>query len=353
MITQPHRDNPALETSGASRRGLHDALWDDVLEGQWSRVIGGGFQVMTQRVARPTLRLRLSGTQGRDGEIPLADLAKVAEQTQLVITRLARGLIDGPALGRLRKSVVEATTMSLVGVHAGSTVLEIAGPELDSDTAALDDMPADLSEIVISTLVDSLDSLSEPEPSLPVGVDSRAVKSINNWLRALRRYDRVSLKADLNSGTREAEIQLRSARDSLEHAEPQPSIPFVSAHHQALTGRLYALNLRTGSFSIEDDAGHSIRLSVPEDMRSEAAQLVDTRVRAIGNASLDERRRLMGFDVAALEPLPPEFVVNQEEFFQRHELVESPPLPAALDIGIIPDLTDDEVNDFIAAFEAE
>jgi len=74
-----------------------------------------------------------------------------------------------------------------------------------------------------------------------------------------------------------------------------PSVPYVSAEHQALTGRLYALNLRTGTFRIVDDARHSVRLTVPEDVRGEAAQLIGTRVHAIG--------RLRSMTVGACFPL--------------------------------------------------
>jgi hypothetical protein len=42
----------------------------------------------------------------------------------------------------------------------------------------------------------------------------------------------------------------------------------VSPHLQALAGRLYALNLNTGTFSIEDDTGREIRLTVPSDVRT-------------------------------------------------------------------------------------
>lgn len=303
--------------------------------------------------SRPRLQLVLSGGHDREGEIPLSDLAKVAEQTQALVSRLARSLIDRPTLGRLPKKVTEATTLFLVGVYAGSTVLDISGPELDLAGLTAEDMPGELSEIVISTLVDSLETLSDPQPVLPVNVDERARSSLDKWLRSLLGYEQVSVKAELSGGTRLTEIEPRSARDNLHHAESQPALPFVSANHQALTGRLYALNLRTGNFSIEDNAGRSIRLRVPEDLRAEAAQLVDTKVRALGNASLDRYHRLVSFQVDLLEPLPPDPTFNQESFFSRRDILESTPLPGQLERGIIPDLSDDEVNAFLAALQEE
>jgi len=46
----------------------------------------------------------------------------------------------------------------------------------------------------------------------------------------------------------------------LRGAVSQPSLPYVSADHQALTGRLYALNLRTGTISRAKNAAARRRI---------------------------------------------------------------------------------------------
>lgn len=303
--------------------------------------------------ARPTLNLRLSSLNERDGEVPLSELARVAEQTQRVVTRLARGLVEDRGLGRASQSLIDATRLSLVGLKSGSTVLQIAGPRQPIEALAVEGMPSDLSEMAIEALVGSLECLVEDQPFLPFGVDSKSARDIDDWLRALRGYERVILETNIDNGTLRADVQPVAARKHLRKAETQPSIPYVSADHQALTGRLYALNLRTGSFSIEDDAGHSIRLSVPEDMRSEAAQLADRRVRAVGNASLDDRHRLVTFDVTAFSELPS--VVDQAAFFERHDLAPPPRAIANAELaqGVIPELSDDEIDAFVAALREQ
>lgn len=301
------------------------------------------------------LHLRLSGQDDRAGEIPLSELARVAEETQRVVTRIARGMIDDRGPGRLRQNVSDATTLFLVGLRSGSTILDIALPESAQDKLGTQGMPLELGEIALTVLTESLEILSEDEaesqPVLPVGVDDKAIQEIDGWLRSLRSYQSVTVEAELSHRSFEAEIIPREARKRLRNASSQPSIPYISADHQALSGRLYALNLRTGTFTIEDDARHSIRLTVPEDLRSEAAQLINTRVRAIGNASLDERRRLLSFKVAALEQLPDQ--LDQKAFFERHELVtpERPITAGELTTGVITDITDDEIDAFMAAVE--
>jgi hypothetical protein len=310
---------------------------------------------MAPRQSRPTLHLRLAGQGGRDGEISLTDLAKVAEQTQRVVTRIARGMVDDHAFGRPRRNIVSATTLTLFGLRPGSTVLDIALPDTAADTLSAEDMPVELGEMALAVLAESLELLSEsdPAPLLPVGVDSKVAADIGTWLRALRDYTRISIEAELNHGTIQAVFVPREAQVKLRKASSQPSVPYVSADNQALTGRLYALNLRTGTFRIEDDARHSIQLSVPEDLRDEAAQLVNTRVRAYGRAALDDRYRLVSFAVAALEQLPE--YIDQAAFFERHELVVPPRVITGRDLraGIIQDLSDDEIAAFMAALDSE
>jgi hypothetical protein len=307
---------------------------------------------MAPRSARPMLHLQLFGDHNRDGEMPLTEVARVAERTQTVVSRLARRLVDHPS-GRLSKSMSDATRLFLVGVRSGSTVLDIAGYESVSSNLIAEGMPGELSDMALSILIDSLETLSEPVPTLPINVDPPVIDSLDTWLGSFRQYERVSVDAELASGPRHAELEPREARKNLHHAELQPILPYISASHQALSGRLYALNLRTGTFSIEDDTGHAIRLSVPEDMREEAAQLVNTRVRALGTASLNERHRLQSFEVEALEPLPPVPLLDQEEFFQRRELQASEPLTGSLETGIIPDLSTEEIEAFFSVIEAE
>lgn len=304
---------------------------------------------------RPTLRLHLSGKGVRDGEMPLADLAKVADQTQRVITHIARGLIDDRSPGPIRGNVADATTLFLIGLGRGSIVLDIALADPAQDTLKAQGMPIQLGEIAITALAQSLEILSEDEPTpvLPVGIDDKAVEDIDHWLRTLRSYQHVTIDAELSHSSFQAEIVPRDARKKLKNATSQPTMPYISADHQAITGRLYALNLRTGTFRIEDDARHSIRLTVPEDMRSEAAQLIDAKVRAIGKVSLDEHHRLLSFNVASLEELPD--LIDQLAFFERHDLIEPPRIITSDDLsqGVIPDLSNDEIDDFMAALEAE
>jgi hypothetical protein len=303
---------------------------------------------MPEHPGRPELHLRLVGGPQRDGELSLEELARVAQSTQQLVTRLARGLA-GNRTGRPSNDLVDATRLFLVGLRSGSTVLDIAGPAPDVDSLIADGMPSDLGERVLGLMADGVRALSDEEPALPVGLDTPALQDLDTWLRALRRYTQVSLEADLSTGQHVAEFEPAVIRRRLKTATPQPSLPFVSPQYQAVRGRLYALNLRTGSFSIEDDSGHAIRLVVPDEVRERAAQLVNTRVQVIGTPRVDEGSRLLVFDVVEVLEATESYI--QSEFFVHHELVAAGvrPVEGGLEHGVIPDLSDDEVDAFLAA----
>lgn len=302
-------------------------------------------------VERPRLGLRLQDSGLKDGEIRLDDVAHVAGATQKLVTRLGRGLTGHRGPGRPPKSVAAATRLYLVGLGRGSTVLEIVGSEPDSDLLDADHMPADLGELVLGLVADGILALasSQQQGVLPVGFDAAAVDDLDAWLRRLRGYRHVSLDVRLRATRRHAGFSPTPALTRLRELRPQPALPYVSSTHQALEGHLYALNLRTGSFHIEDDARHSVRLSVPADLRSHAAGMVESRVRAIGTPQVDESGRLVGFDVADFFSAPEFEPSAQESFFERHTLATSTRQEDAIEAGVVQDLSDEEVSSFIAA----
>src|SRR5580700_6513767 len=110
---------------------------------------------------RPMLHLRLSGENVRDGEIRLADLAKVADQTQRVVTRIARGMIDDRRPGPIPQNVAGATTLFLIGLGNGSTILDMALSSRAQDALSAEGMPIELGEMALTALAESLEILSE------------------------------------------------------------------------------------------------------------------------------------------------------------------------------------------------
>lgn len=305
---------------------------------------------------RPLIRLHLEADNLPEGEIALSDLAKIAGATQKILRQIAGNLVGQRGPGAPRKGVTEASSLRLVGLRPGSTILEIAGAEVDGD--ALDyDIPTDLTELSFDLLVGGLSALSsdDPQPDLPVGFDRQLVDDLDDWLKSVRHYRSVAFESQVRKTTKAVTTVPMEARIRLHKLSPQPALPFVSPTEQALEGRLYALNLHTGSFSVEDDSGHKIRTDVPSELRGSAAVLINRRVRAVGKPQLDEAGRLRAFAVSNLSPAPDlAGLLEQKGFFEPHELDVKAPAGASgsLDEWAIHSLSNDEADDFMDALTA-
>lgn len=306
---------------------------------------------------RPLIRVRLDGGEGSpQGEIELNDLARIATATQKFVHQIAGNLVGQRGPGAQRKAVSDASSLRLVGLKPGSTILEIAGAEIDQDVLDYD-IPTDLTALTFDALVSGLVAISDDDPhaELPVGFDRRLVDDLDAWLRSVRQYESVALESHVGSKTTTVTTVPRSARARLQSLSPQPVLPYVSPTEQALEGKLYALNLNTGTFSIEDDAGHKIRTNVSAEHRSAAALLINRRVRAIGKPELDEDNRLRAFAVSSLGPAPDLAGLSmQKGFFEPHELDVRPPAGegGSLDEWAIGGLSELEADDFMDALNA-
>jgi len=212
-------------------------------------------------------------------------------------------------------------------------------------------VPANLDEITIGLAIEALRRLSDGErPAMPAGIDARAVEDIAVWLRGVRTYDFVSIGAVLpNEGQVEVNVVPRTAQRRIGSAVTAPVMPYVTMTDQALDGQLYAVNLRSGIFRIEDATGRSIRIDVPESLRPRTARLVGTRVRVIGKPNLDERHHLTSFEATDIGAGRVPAGIEQTGFYDLHELALKPPVSDdELDSWGVSDLAEDEVEAFLA-----
>lgn len=300
---------------------------------------------------RPIVQLRLRAPGMADGEISLADLELVAHETQQLVRRIGRQLVGRRGPGRADRAIQQATTLTLVGLHRGSTILDIAGVEPMIEGLLDLEAPLDLSDRAITLWADGLAAIAPnggQPPDLPVGFDSHMVGYLDNWLRPLRRYHSVGLTSEAGTRLVQATVEPRAARKRLYEVSPQPSLPWVTGTDQALTGFLYQVNLSTGTFSIRDRTEHVTRLTVPPDLRSQAAQFIGTRVQAIGRPEIDDAGRLVGFHVSLLLPVGDNSVGEQPAMIERSDLVNAEGA-VPFDRWGIPGLRDDEVSTFQTA----
>jgi len=302
------------------------------------------------------MQLRLQSARLPEGEISLDEISKIAELTQRFIRRLARGLTDTRGPGPAPSRIIEGTRLFLVGVRRGSTILEVAGPVHGTTMfSESDPVPEDLDEITINLALEALGRLNDEAPEMPTGIDARAAADIDEWLRGLRSYDSVQIGAALPTrGTEDVTVVPRQARQRLKSATVAPVVPYVTMNQQALDGHLYAVNLRSGLFRIEDATGRSIGIDVPRSLHSRAVLLVDTDVRVIGRPSLDDRYRLMSFEATDISSRQRTSEFEQTGFFETHDLALPPAVSAdEIDSWGVSDLADDEAERFLATLREQ
>ncbi len=301
---------------------------------------------------RSHLAVRLLGGQQRDGEIPLADLARIATETQLLVRRLARSITDRGGPGRTPTHLEEQSQLLLVGIHDGSTVLEIAGPELEAQLD-LGTLPPDAGSQALAAFLDGVDALAHGHP-LPDPFDDIASRSMDNWLGAL-----ASAASEFEIDAEAAEREWHLPRTSLESArevlvQSRAAATGLPPDSRVVEGILYAVNLHTGRYSIEDDIGHVITLETSIFTSEDIAPLLGRRVRAEGVPRYDDAGRLQVVEATQLSPGPEIEGFDNEGFWRHVELEEllhdHQPLESMEELAI-PGLTEEEIAEFIKAIQ--
>lgn len=305
--------------------------------------------------ARQHLILHLVGGSHLDGEIPLDSFARLAQHTQTLVQRVARALSGREGPGRTPETLQAATQLMLVGLRPGSTTLDIAGPPLQAELDLGDEIEPNVMVQTIQVLGTALEGVAHHDANLP-DIAPSAVDTLSSWLVGLSSYDRVEVEVKesphrpprrVDFVPEAAHALLEQKRSSLEpHKTKQPS--------RVVEGELYAVNLHTGRFSLQDDLGHTIYLSVPTTLREGIERLLGQRAQATGLAVLDESGGIKELHVEELNSAPGVQGLDADAFWRVHELGsmlnQATPL-ASIDELAMDDLTDEEAERFWEAID--
>lgn len=277
--------------------------------------------------------LRLIGSDMPDGEVSLATLAGLAEGLQELTLRIGRDLLASSGSGRTAEAITSITSMRLVGLAAGSTRLQFArGPvdELDLDLAASAEIDTRFWEIIDGV------AANVPPP----------------WMTDLIAESTRKFVAALLSSAREVELRRRGRQPvkiavaKLRAEVWQAGASDIIASDVVVTGRLEAVDLRSGRFRVVDDVGNRVSLDhVPEP--SAVAHLINHRVRAVGAGRSDPKGRLKGLEAPSIEAqqLPSSWLTRTTADLGA-ELAKPGP-----EFGGGVDLTDDEFDDFMTTIK--
>lgn len=303
---------------------------------------------------RARLVLRLTGGEHADGEIPLDRLADIARRTQELLVRIGRSLTGREGVGRTPADVREATRLTLIALGSGSTSLEIAGPPVEPRLDLGEQAPPDVTGQSMDALGDALEALgTEEAPS--IGLSEAVADSLDSWLGTFEGYEALSASVQEDAG-RSWSVTLSPVvtRTRLRQRRASSSGARESTARQ-VEGELYAVNFRSGYYRLEDDIGNSIALRVTPPRNEWAGALVGHRVRAVGDATLDQDGLIRELSVTELRRANGESfefaggeLREQDDVQQR---LESAPRIALVEELQLEGLTDDEADAFWAAIE--
>lgn len=296
---------------------------------------------------RSTIRLRLLGNQYPAGEISLSDLGAVAERGQRLATRLARAEEGRGGPGRSPGRLTEGVRLMFTGIEPGSTQLLIAGPPREPQLD-LGPMGEETVERVFLQLTQGLNAAASGR-DLPNGYDDLSRRALAEWLDALAETA-PEVEIVCRVGGRDpltVRFYPAAARASVQEPPSSHAPPAISVE-----GVLYAVNLHTGRYRIEDDMGSIIDLVASLFTNEQIAPLLGERVAASGSAVYDDAGRIKEVDATTITPAPGIDGLDPSRFWRAVEIEEllkdSSPV-TSWDELLIPGLSVDEGDAFLRA----
>jgi hypothetical protein len=287
------------------------------------------------RIMANQFELRLLGADAPDGEVSLTTLANLAATLQELNRRIGRDLLASSSAGRTPEVVASLTDMRLAGLTAGSTRLHFArgrSDELDLDLEVDAEIDSRFWQIVggIATNV------------RPGWVTDPIADSAKKFGAALAESaPQVELR-------KFGEEPIKVVAATLNTDVWQEDTATTARSEVVYTGRLEAVDLRSGRFRIVDDVGNRLTLEQVSDPQT-VAYLINHRVRAMGVGTLDSTGRLKRIDSPSLGAQV--FPASWTEYKPADLSAElSKPGPT---FGGGADLTDAEYDEFIATIRGQ
>jgi len=260
------------------------------------------------------------------------------------------GLSDlyGSFQGPQTRHTTESVTADAVGIREGSAVLDIKAPAWAPELELPGEMETDSGLRALEFVSSALEAVATGHP-LPGSYTEPIREELRAILDAAAGYDSLEWTLEHHGGKKTA--SLRPAGVIVPPLLPETvDLP----ERGTVEGELYALNSRTGTYTLEDITGHAINCRVEPGgpIAARLDRLVRSTVALSGEITRDLGGRITGLRVeqVATTDLPEE---GSFWSFNAHRVLSAtPPIESVGDMAIS-DLTGSEATAFRRALGFE
>lgn len=279
---------------------------------------------------------RLIGADAPAGELDADHLVALVTSLQDVATAIGRGETDAEPIGRPPKRTKRVSRLT-VGLWPGSTAVVVhrSRPDstLDLDLADEHEFDERFASLIAAIAADERpDWVSDPL--------ARAAGELTAALH--KAAPEVEFTVD---GQVRSRFRTTAARRQTWRVEPT-----ADAQPTSFTGRLFAVDLKTRHFKVEDEVGNLVALPNVADV-DQAGALLGGYVTVVGKPEYDgagRLRRLHAAQLGAAGDLPAGLGVPDPVSLE--EILASAP---GVEPGAGIELTDEEFDSFMAAIHGE
>lgn len=275
-------------------------------------------------------------------------LVEVAQGVQLAVTRLAYALRGGPTVrrGRAPREIADLTRLEVVGLHEGSTVLELGLAELERP---LDEL--DLGGEALRVLEAGLRAVASGE-DLPDPWGRGVSQAVDRVLSVLDKGVDEIVVGRPGARPDEQAVFTRSTRE-----ERRAAVPPGARERVVVEGRLLMADFAAtrDEARIHRPLDAPVRCTFGPELEGAVLRLLKRYVRAEGWGELDDQSRIRTLELESLEDaelttgrafwdLPTLDELAEEQGIEPVERLED------LADGTWPE--DESVDDFLAAIES-
>ncbi|MCS7007978.1 MAG: hypothetical protein RMM28_11055 [Thermoleophilia bacterium] len=294
------------------------------------------------------LEVRLRGPAAEGGRVRVDVLVEVAQAVQLSVTRLAYALRGEPTVrrGRTPREIADLTRLEVVGLHEGSTVLEL---ELAGHERPLDEL--DLGGEAVRVFEAGLRAIASGEAP-PQPWDSGVRQAVDRVLHVLDRGIDEIVVARPGAPPDEWAVFTRSTRE-----ERRVAVPPGARERVEIEGRLLMADFAAAreEARIHRPLDSPVRCTFRPELEGAVLNLLKRYVRAVGWAELDEQGQIKTLELESLEDAE---LTSGRTFWELPTLDELAEEQGIEPVERLEDLADgtwpedESVDDFLAAIES-